>query len=887
MVKISLLATAASSDKISERTEVLHGKQNVINTVLQFTSNAKSRIDACVDYSRPSLAIEIEQLEKAFLDAKSRGVKLRYGTEVTENNIGYCKQLIKMVNELRHIEGIKGNFYISETEYIAPASLHRNGESATQIIYTNVKEIVEHQQQYVFDSFWSRAIPAERRIREIEEGIVQYETKVLENKEQIFSHLKSVIENASERSVCSSIGGMQLVYNNFFDEYKKIIHRHRHRKRGEGKGVRWIISINKDSIDLVKLFLDTGVQIRHVKNLTPMNFAVDNRHFHATIDKMETGKIMESLLTSNEPAYISHYNSIFEHLWKNGSDAVERIKEIEEGVDLADIEVIPSSARAQGIYLDIVNAAKEEILWIFPTTNAFFRQDKIGAIPVAIQAARERNVIVRILVPGNSLIEEKVQQLKQYCSDHITIDVRYIEQMSEIKATILVVDRKDSLVMELRDDSKTTFSKAIGLSTYSNSKAGVLSYVAIFENSWRQAELYEQLMKVHEQLKIHDKMQKEFIGIAAHELRNPIQPILGLAEIVKSKIKDAKQGELLDVIIRNAKRLQRLTEDILNVTKIESQSLDLKNEQFNLSDVITNAMNDIMINIDFLKKSQRNAIKLLYHQPQDILIQADKGRITQVIFNLLSNAVKATEEGTITVSLEKKEDNEHVVISVKDTGAGLDPGILPRLFTKFATKSFAGTGLGLYISKSIVEAHGGKIGAENNSDGRGATFAFSLPLIIQQDHRQESMAINTTGGATMIEDVEERISFHKTKMKRIFLVDDDYDHTITFKVGLELAGFEVDAYNDSAIALSTFKPDYYALLLIDIKMPKIDGLELYARIRKIDDKVKVWFITAYEVYYKTLKEVSSISKEETILDRFIQKPIEINNLVKQVKSELD
>jgi DNA-binding response OmpR family regulator len=124
-------------------------------------------------------------------------------------------------------------------------------------------------------------------------------------------------------------------------------------------------------------------------------------------------------------------------------------------------------------------------------------------------------------------------------------------------------------------------------------------------------------------------------------------------------------------------------------------------------------------------------------------------------------------------------------------------------------------------------------------------------------------------------------------MKRIFLVDDDYDHTITFKVGLELAGFEVDAYNDSAIALSTFKPDYYALLLIDIKMPKIDGLELYARIRKIDDKVKVWFITAYEVYYKTLKEVSSISKEETILDRFIQKPIEINNLVKQVKSELD
>ena len=190
--------STAASDAISERTEVLHGRQNVINTVLQFTSNANSGIDACVDYSRPSLAIEIEQLKQAFVDAKGRGVKLRYVTEVTENNIGYYKQLIKMVDELRHIEGIKGNFYISETEYIAPASLNGKGEPASQIIYSNVKEIVEHQQQYVFDSFWSRAIPAERRIREIEEGIVQYETKVLENKEQIFNHMKSVIEKSSE-----------------------------------------------------------------------------------------------------------------------------------------------------------------------------------------------------------------------------------------------------------------------------------------------------------------------------------------------------------------------------------------------------------------------------------------------------------------------------------------------------------------------------------------------------------------------------------------------------------------------------------------------------------------------------------------------------------------
>ena len=208
---------------------------------------------------------------------------------------------------------------------------------------------------------------------------------MLEDKEQIFNHMKSVIEKASERSVLSSIGGMQLVYNNFFEEYKKIVDKQRRRigREGKEKGIRWITYIDKDSIELIKIFLNVGIQIRHIKNLTPMNFAVDDRYFYATIDKMEDGNFMKSLLTSNEPAYIRHYNSIFDQLWKNGVDAAQRIKDIEVGVDLSDIEVIPSSTRAQEIYLDIVKSTAEEILWIFPTTNAFIRQDKIGVIQLA------------------------------------------------------------------------------------------------------------------------------------------------------------------------------------------------------------------------------------------------------------------------------------------------------------------------------------------------------------------------------------------------------------------------------------------------------------------------------------------------------------------------
>jgi two-component system, OmpR family, sensor histidine kinase VicK len=540
--------------------------------------------------------------------------------------------------------------------------------------------------------------------------------------------MKSVLDEANERSVVSPIGGMQLVYNNFFEEYKAIVDKQR-RGRTKGKGIRWITSIDKDSVELVKIFLDAGIQIRHIKNLTPMNFAVDDRYFYATIDKMKNGSFTKSLLTSNEPAYITHYNSIFEELWKNGIDATERIRDIEAGVDLADIEVILSSARAQELYLDIVKSASEEILLIFPSINAFIRQEKIGAIQLAEEAAKERNVKIRILVPRNGLVEQKVQQLKQCSYPNDIIDVRYIVQMSETKATLLVVDRKASLVMEIKDDSKTTFTEAIGLSTYSNSKAGVLSYVAIFENLWVQSDLYEQL-------KIHNKMQKEFINIAAHELRTPTQPILIFSDVLLSKKGNIEEyRELLEAIVRNAKRLQRLTDDILDVTKIESKALNLNKERFNLNDVIYNVIKDLTNHNEMTSSINNRKLKLAYDSNKlDIFVDADKQRITRVVYNLLNNAIKFTQEGTIYINLErKKEDannNGYVVISVKDTGQGINPEILAKLFTKFATKSEAGgSGLGLFISKSIVEAHGGRIWAENNAGGKGATFSFSLPIV--------------------------------------------------------------------------------------------------------------------------------------------------------------
>jgi signal transduction histidine kinase len=308
---------------------------------------------------------------------------------------------------------------------------------------------------------------------------------------------------------------------------------------------------------------------------------------------------------------------------------------------------------------------------------------------------------------------------RTYNNPHLKI--RHLESRSEFNVTtvtILVVDRKASLVIEKIDDSKESFVEAVGLSTYSTSEPTIMSYISIFENFWSQLELYEKL-------KEHDKMQKEFINIAAHELRTPTQSILGYAEILEIEPERSKQ--LVNPILRNATRLRRLTADILDVTRIESQALALNKEEFNLNELISSLIQDCKNQIDSKK------IKLVYEHGSfnNIIVNADKDRLNQLISNLISNSIKFTQEesGIISITTKTEQDNNVITISVKDTGKGIDPEIIPKLFTKFATKSeTGGTGLGLFISKSIVEAHNGRIWAENNADGKGATFTFSLPI---------------------------------------------------------------------------------------------------------------------------------------------------------------
>jgi two-component system, OmpR family, sensor histidine kinase VicK len=395
----------------------------------------------------------------------------------------------------------------------------------------------------------------------------------------------------------------------------------------------------------------------------------------------------------------------------------------------ANIEIIRDTRDSIKRSFDLVQSARDEVLRIFSSITAFRRQVRVGVLHL-FKESIERGVKVKVLIPADC------QQIRQITNEVNLVlpelSIRCVDKSLQNTIGILVIDRKESLIVETKDDTKDSSYEAAGLGAYYDSKPISLSYASIFDSLWKQAELYEKLSETYEQLKIHNKIQKEFLDMAAHELRTPIQPILGLTEILLSnkKMDRAAQEEKLNVIARNAKRLKLLTDDILDVTKIEGQALQLKKELINVNHVISSIVEKIKNQM-----GHDETVELVYNTLDHnvVFVEADKARISQVISNILNNAIKFTKRGPVFIRIEEiKQDNnlqKFVIVTVKDTGTGIDSEMLPRLFEKFASKSCKGTGLGLFICKSIVEEHGGRIWGENNSDGKGATFTFSLPQV--------------------------------------------------------------------------------------------------------------------------------------------------------------
>lgn len=703
----------------SETIKIIRGAEDAINAAVLFFTSA-STVSVYADDVAPSLTIGVERIKKCYEELKRRNAKVKWITEITKDNLSYCREITQYA-ELRHLDGIKGNFAVSDEGYIATATINKD-QPVPELIYSSAKGIIE-QNRYVFDTLWSRAVVAQDRIKEIEEGTIRRETKTLKNLGEILQETAALARRSKRYSVCSGSNGLLYAYTHFLDVFKDILDRHLNNTHS---GIRWITKIDDNDQDsrlfeAIRAFTKLGMQIRHVKNIPPMSFGISDKEMNITIEDMHKESAISSAIFTNEPAFVEEFANIFAELWNIGIDAKDRIEQIESKANMF-IDIIENPLEIQRRYRALVASAKKQILLFLPTTTAYKREEKIGIFR-SLEKAASRGADIRILLPMDIEIEEKIQRMIELKKG---FEIRRIKTSvpTEARSKILIVDKREYLMVELRDNSKETFVEAVGSAIFSNSKPTVMSYVTMFDSLWGQSEL-------HEKLEAHDRMQREFINIAAHELRTPTQSILGYSELLQND--PGEQAPImLKALTRNAYRLQALITDILDVARIEAGTLILEKDSLNLTDLINMALSDAenQAKIDIKKIKISHTIKNLRQlgEEKDLIVQADKDRILQVLSNLLGNALKFTIEGEIAVTTELKD--KEVIIWIKDTGTGIDREIFPKLFEKFVSKSEKGTGLGLFVSKNIIQAHGGRIWAENNPGGIGATFAFSLPITV-------------------------------------------------------------------------------------------------------------------------------------------------------------
>jgi signal transduction histidine kinase len=386
--------------------------------------------------------------------------------------------------------------------------------------------------------------------------------------------------------------------------------------------------------------------------------------------------------------------------------------------------------------------------------NIFKPDDGITTLEKSIDKDKQETAIeteALSLVDSSNILVTKLGEYVRSNSENLLFNQRVfiILDIAVIAAFVLYLTRKilkpilslTSALSEVNRGTLNVIDKCKSsnnndeLSVIGNSFTYMMNFIKNVKN---EANLINELKKANEELKYKDQVKNEFINVAAHEIKTPVQPIIAVSELLQLEgINNIeKHKEMLNILLRNSKRLKQLTEDLLDVASIESGSFFVKKEKFSLKEMITDVLKEYEQTIQ-----NKNNIKffLEFNDNNEIIIEADRNRLSEVIHNLLHNSIKFTKEGSITVIVERKKDNingkyKEILVSIKDTGTGIHPEVLPKLFTKFATKSStAGTGLGLFISKSIIEMHGGKIWASNNNEdsgeeGVGSTFTFSLPV---------------------------------------------------------------------------------------------------------------------------------------------------------------
>ncbi|HEU5120190.1 MAG TPA: hypothetical protein VFT71_04305, partial [Candidatus Nitrosocosmicus sp.] len=450
-----------SIDFLKEKeTKILRGEHAVLQMLDEIVLNCKNYFFEYGEKSALIVIYKIPEYSEFYKRLRTNGVKIKFLTDMTKENIRQCKQFVKDFGaEMKHLEGLRGSFAVTEQIYISTNTFEAK-RPVVELITSNVHHVVK-QNQFIFDILWKKATPAKQRIREIEEGMLPVETRIVDNPGEIFALILDITKkNNNGLSNCSTIGGFKMIYENkkLFQSYSNLLSRYKERKvkggggRGDsdGGGIRWITHIEnkKEQVDLINKFLNIGIQIRHANNLPPISFALSDKQFQGTIEKMEHGKMFKNVLYSTEPLYIKHFQSIFEELWKTGIDAQERINQIEKGLGSVITKVIENPNQTKFQLERMLEDAKEEILIIFPTLNTLQRYENAGLVNILIDKSHI-GVKIKILSPVDKYTHRTILEKKESSDDKTkNIIIRGIVNQQDIRSTIVMIDKKSVLTIE-------------------------------------------------------------------------------------------------------------------------------------------------------------------------------------------------------------------------------------------------------------------------------------------------------------------------------------------------------------------------------------------------------------------------------------------------------
>lgn len=523
---------------------------------------------------------------------------------------------------------------------------------------------------------------------------------------------------------------------------------------------RQITEINNDNIFYCKKLMEIA-DLRHLPNVKG-NFGVTESEYCGSATMVQSDS-PNQLIHCTVKSFVEQQQSFFDMLWDKAIPAATRIKEIEYGIKPEIIKTIQEPLEIKDLLIDKLKSAHNQIKIIIPTENEFSRWISSGFFTILHDICRQKKYddenkttnsfnphhdfkhpaqpeFIKLLIPSISYSSQLAHIIEEY--NELIVQCKEIETSIDSKSVIIIIDKSYSIAIEVKNDNATNLESAIGFATYSNSIPTVFSYISMFESFWKQSELVEKLKEA-------DELQKDFIRIAVHELKNPIQPIVTLSQVLRSKFTDKEDLEALNIIDRNANKLVQLSNDVLDVTRIETRTLRLHKESFDIVETMQTFVDEY--NQQLLNKNIKLTLRSFEFdryflngydtdeevsriQPgnefRDLLkhtVYADKDRILQVVYNLLNNAVKFTNNGEIAICILKESHKNTSIIHVRDSGIGIDNQIIDKLFSKFVTKSERGTGLGLFICKNLIEAHEGRIWAKNNINQPGATFSFTIP----------------------------------------------------------------------------------------------------------------------------------------------------------------